>query len=312
LEAAVLRHLTHRFTLILTFLIGPAFGRIAAAAAPHFEGTFTSPSLCSARGIALSPSGDVFVGSDCGGPGHHMEHFTAAGALVGTWGFLLSGYLGPPNGVALDALGRVFVTDCDGNHVDKYSSSGALLGGIRTASGPVDVAVNASGEVLVAALYGPQVQKFSSNGSLLATIGSAGDGPGQYQSPHGITVDASGRIYVADGDRRRILRFLADGSFDMEFATEIGPDDVGVGPDGTIYVVGFYSGTVYQYSSSGALLLSFTSPLGLYEPYRIAISPDGVIFITEQESRTRITKFQIDLATPAMRTTFGRLKAIYR
>src|SRR5262245_13108393 len=103
------RHLLlpHSPTLILALLVCPCFGRTAAVAALFFQGTFTSASLCSPRGIDTSPSGDVFVGSDCGRSLHHIERFTAVGGLVGTWGFS-SGYQGSPNGVALDGSGHVF------------------------------------------------------------------------------------------------------------------------------------------------------------------------------------------------------------
>lgn len=309
-------HQAHHFTLILAILIPPTFARIAVAAVPPaFQGTFTSASLCSPRGIGLSPSGDVFVGSDCLNP--HMQRFTAAGALLGTWPFP-SGYEGSPNGVAVDGSGSVFVTDYDGARVHKFTSSGALVttwGSTGVAPGqfsqPVDIAVDVSGNVYVVELNGKRVQKFTNGGSYLATIGSAGSGPGQFQSPLGLAIDATGRIYVADADRLRILRFLANGTFDMEFAVPVAPTDVAVGPDGNIYVIHFDPSPVRQYSPGGVLLQGFGPPGGLAGPYRITISPAGAIFITEQYN-TRVTKFQIDLTTTTARTTFGRLKALYR
>jgi len=326
------RHLRHanRFALILAILVSPGFARIAAAAAPSFQGTFTRPDLCSPRGIGLSPSGDVFVGSTTGcQPGQifdHIEHFTAAGGLVETWalpapfaGGGRPGYLGPPDGVALDGSGNVYVTDYNGERVRKFTSSGAelfwgSLGFPLPFSGPVDIAVDGSGDVFVAELVdlsGPRVRKFTAGGSYLATIGSAGTGPGQFQGPFGIALDASGRIYVADAHRVRILRFLANGSFDMEFTPPVAPYDMAVGPDGNIYVISVNTNQVFQYSPSGALLLSFESPSGLQRAFRIAIDPTGTIFITEQDSN-RITKFQIDQPTDARRLTFGRLKVLYR
>jgi DNA-binding beta-propeller fold protein YncE len=304
-----LRH-TSRFALILAILLSPASARMAAAAAPSFLGTFTSAGLCGPRGIGLSPSGDVFVGSDCGNPSQHMERFTATGGLLGTWSFPF-GYRGSPNGVALDGSGNVFVTDYDGSRVHKFTSSGALLAtwGTGPFSQPADIAVDGSGDWFVVYLGAKYVEKFTAGGSTI--IGSAGTGPGQFQDPVGIALDASGRIYVADGGRVRILRFRANGSFDMEFTPAAAPTDVAVGPDGNIYVTHFYVGQVSQYSPSGALLLSFGSPSGLQGAFRIAISPTGTIFITEQHTN-RITRFQIDRTTSATRLTFGRLKALYR
>lgn len=303
-------HLLHanRFTLILAILVFPGFARIAAAAAPTFQGSFTSPGLCSPRGIGLSPSGDVFVGSDCSNP--RMVHFTFAGGLVGQWAFP-AGFLGPPNGVALDGSGNVYVTDWNRGRVVKLTSSGALITSWGSLSDPADIAVDGSGNVFVLELSGRRVQKFTTGGSYLETIGSPGSGQGQFQGPAGMALDASGRLYVADHTRARILRFLANGTFDMEFTTLDAPGDVAVAPDGNIYVIHFEADQVYQYSPSGVLLLTFGSPEGLFGCHRIAISPTGTIFITEQYN-TRITKFQIDQPTAALSSTFGRVKALYR
>jgi streptogramin lyase len=97
----------------------------------------------------------------------------------------------------------------------------------------------------------------------------------------------------------------------MEFAPPVAPIDMAVGPDGNIYVSSFDIGRVYQYSPSGVRLLSFGSPIGMDGAYRIAIDPTGTIWITEQYNN-RVTKFQIDTSTSAVRTTFGRLRALYR
>jgi DNA-binding beta-propeller fold protein YncE len=306
-------HHAHRFAQILAILITTGAARLAVAAAPVYEGSFTSAGLCSPRGVDFSPSGDVFVGSDC----HlqmHMEHFTSAGELVGTWAFP-AGYFGSPNGVALDGSGNVYVTDYEGGRILKLTSSGALITSWGSLSGPVDLAVDGSGNIFVLELAGKRVQKYTANGSPLAMIGSAGTGPGQFQSPHGMGLDAGGRLYVADWSRKRILRFLADGSFDMEFATPVQPEDVAVGPDGNIYVIRFYTngeyGQVYQYSPSGVLLQRFGAPTGMDGAFRIAITPSGTIFITVQ-LEDRVTKFQLDISTSAVSTTFGRIKALYR
>jgi sugar lactone lactonase YvrE len=303
------RHLqlAHCVTLIFVILTGSGFARIAADAPPVFLGTFTHFGLCSPRGVDLSPSGDVFVGSDCQNP--HMQRFTAAGGFVTSWGFP-AGYLGSPNGVAIDGSGNVFVTDYELNRVYKFTNAGALVISWATAQQPVDVVVDGSGNVLVLALGGQQLQKFTNDGVFLGTIGSAGSGPGQFQYPEGLALDASGRIYVADFSRR-ILRFLPDGSFDMEFTTPASPLDMAVGPDGNIYVITGDLNQIYQYSPSGVLLSTFSSPVGMDLAFRIAISPTGVIYIAEQRNN-RVQRFQIDTTVSTAPITFGRLKAMYR
>ena len=294
--------------LILAVLMLPGFVRVVLAAAPLFQGTFTSPGMCSPRGIALTPSGEVMVGSDC--LASHLARFTVAGVFVGDWG-LPQGFDGAPNGVAVDGPGNVFVTDTNAGRVYKVTGDGIATAVWSTTISPVDLAVNGSGDVFVAALDSRRVDKFTNNGVFLATLGSAGGGVGQYLQPVGLGMDASGRLYLADPGRGRVLRFLPTGSFDMEFAPPASPSDVAVGPDGNVYVITTADNVVYQYSPSGVLLRSFQSPAGMDLAWRITISSTGAIYITEQRNN-RVTMFQIDMTTSASRMAFGRLKALYR
>jgi hypothetical protein len=299
-----------RLTLVLGVLSFPGSAGIAAAAAPVFQGTITSPTLCSPRGTALAPGGGLFVGSDCHAL-NHMEQFDAAGLLVASWPFPSPRYGGPPNGVAVDGSGNVFVIDPPYDRILKCTSSGAFIAGWNGGQDPVDLAVDGSGNVYVAESGGRQVRKTTSSGVLLSTFGGSGSSPGQFQRVAGVAVDASGRVYGADNVRVRVVRFLANGTFDMEFTPPSPPTDVAVGPDGNIYVVSFDGQQAYKYSPGGVFLQSFGSPLGLDGAYRIVIDSSGLIFITEQTTN-RITKFLIDMSTPATPLTFGRLKAIYR
>ena len=297
------------FALMLILWMAPGFARVAGAAT--FLGTFTEPHLCSPRGVALSPSGDVLVTTGCYGA-THTARFTGTGTLIETWE--LGGGWQPvlPNGIAVDGLGVVFVADTEENRIRKYSR-GLQFSSFATAFQPVDIALNGANEVFVLALGGTQVQKFTYSGALLMAFGSAGSGPGQFFAPQGIAVDASGRIYVADYDGR-VSRFLANGTFDMVIRTGVHASDVAVGPDGNIYVVGYvvdYRSSVYQYSPSGTFQGRFGSPAGLDLAWRIAIGPSGAMYITEQYTN-RVSMFQVAGTTAAIRTTFGRLKAMYR
>jgi len=56
---------------------------------------------------------------------------------------------------------------------------------------------------------------------LIAAWGTSGSGPGEFQEPMGVAVDAQGDIYVADSRNRRVQKFSARGKFLAEFG---GPD----------------------------------------------------------------------------------------
>src|SRR3989442_636765 len=73
-----------------------------------------------------------------------------------------------------------------------------------------------------------------STGKLLA---SSGDG--MFTTPHGISLDADGRVYVADRANARVQVFDGNGKFLAQWKSpELGrPWDVTAGPDGFVYVV---------------------------------------------------------------------------
>ncbi len=54
--------------------------------------------------------------------------------------------------------------------------------------------------------------------------GTKGDGNGQFQLPHGVAVDGSGNVYVADQSNNRIQKFNSSGDFITKWGTE-GSDD---------------------------------------------------------------------------------------
>src|SRR5581483_5070664 len=64
---------------------------------------------------------------------------------------------------------------------------------------PTDVAWDAAGNIFVSDGYGnSRVAKFDKDGKFIKSWGSKGTGPGQFDLPHAIAVDAQGEVYVAD------------------------------------------------------------------------------------------------------------------
>ena len=85
---------------------------------------------------------------------------------------------------------------------------------VRTA----DVAWDRSGNIYVAdgvTLNGgnARVAKFDKDGHFLKSWGFRGAEPGQFNSLHGIALDAQGNVYVADAGNKRIQIFDGDGTF---------------------------------------------------------------------------------------------------
>lgn len=105
-----------------------------------------------------------------------------------------------PAGIALDALGNVWVADYQASKVVKIASGGSVLsetaaGGIHT---PTSLAVDGSGNVWTANYRANTVSKV--NGSTLQA-GSPDGGYGLDASlygPYGLAVDASGNVWISN------------------------------------------------------------------------------------------------------------------
>ena len=154
------------------------------------------------------------------------------------------------HGLTVDHRDNVWVTDSKRHQVFKFSHDGKLLMTLGAKdvpgldgnhfNGPTDVAVAPGGEFYVADGYGnSRVAKFSADGKFLLDWGRKGDGPGEFDIPHGIALDAQGRVYVADRSNARIQVFDGDGKFLYQWKSEeLGrPWGLDIGSDGCLYVV---------------------------------------------------------------------------
>jgi hypothetical protein len=161
-----------------------------------------------------------------------------------------------PRGVAVDAVGNVYVVDPGNGKIRKINAAGqvttlagsGLVGsadGIGTAAsffGPSGVAVDAAGIVYVADATNHKIRKISAAGvvTTLAGSGSAGsaDGTGSaasFSEPKGVAVDAAGNVYVADTGSHTIRKISSAG----EVTTLAGSSASG-SIDGTGTAASFY------------------------------------------------------------------------
>jgi len=77
-----------------------------------------------------------------------------------------------------------------------------------------DMAWDAAGNTYISDGYiNSRVAKIDKDGNWLKSWGEPGSGPGQFDTPHSIAVDAQGRVYVADRGNRRIQVFDGEGRF---------------------------------------------------------------------------------------------------
>jgi hypothetical protein len=68
-----------------------------------------------------------------------------------------------------------------------------------------DIGWDPQGNIFVSDGYGDsRVVKYDKTGRFIKSVGSRGDGPMQFSTPHAIAVDAKGLVYVADRGNSRI------------------------------------------------------------------------------------------------------------
>ena len=135
--------------------------------------------------------------------------------------------------------------------------SGAGRGG--TFGRPTDVAFDTQGNIFVADGYdNSRVAKFTKDGDFVKSVGSRGTAPDQFNTPHAITYDNKGLIYVGDRGNNRIQVYDGDLNRKAIFSNVRAPWAVCVTPPNAKGEQFLYSadagGKIYKLSLDGKLL----------------------------------------------------------
>ena len=139
---------------------------------------------------------------------------------------------------------------------------------------------------------------------LITKWGSQGGGDGQFQSPFGIAVDGSGRVYVTDIINDRVQVFSGDGAFLAKWGTEgpgdgqfNGPRGIAVDPSGRVCVADTNNHRVQVFSGDGAFLGKWgsqgTGDGQLQVPEEIAVDGSGRVYVADTDN-LRVQVFDIN------------------
>jgi ELWxxDGT repeat protein len=199
------------------------------------DGTRTLARFSNINGIAVDANENIYVTES-----HSIRKINASGfvtTLAGglSWGKLdgtgtnAQFYL--PYGVAVDINGTVYVADTSNHLIRKITSSGNVTTvagsrrGFADGAGteakfdvPTGVTVDISGNLYIADSNSPRIRKISSSGAVTTIAGNGrfefADGIGtnaMFKYPYGITIDATGNIYVTDQSIFRIRKITLAG-----------------------------------------------------------------------------------------------------
>lgn len=258
------------------------------------------------------------VAADAGGAiwfynrgSHPVIQFAPDGQVLRSWKEdpLLSKHAGSAHGIGIGPDGGIWLVDQEGAAIWKYSPEGRLLIGIQSFSGkvgdndakyafngPTAVSFDSAGNVYVADGYwNTRIVKYSRTGNYITHWGGSGDGEGQFNLIHGITVDGRDRVIVADRGNNRIQVFDATGKF-LDVWDGFGAPWALTWDrkENVVWVVDGNAGRVLKLTTTGALLGGFGSsgrePGQLHQAHAIAVGKDGALYVAETVNQ-RIQKF---------------------
>jgi DNA-binding beta-propeller fold protein YncE len=164
-------------------------------------------------GLGFARDGTLYI-TDLGSPYHRVHQFAPDGALVKSIGE--QGMFSFPNGVAVDAVGNLYVADSNNGRLRVFAPDGRELGGIPRGARegdlglPRGVAIDDIGRVYVVdtTANAVQVYKVLEAGQrapvYVGKFGIQGAGDGQFQYPNGVAVDTRGHVFVTDVANNRI------------------------------------------------------------------------------------------------------------
>jgi DNA-binding beta-propeller fold protein YncE len=165
--------------------------------------------------VAIGPrTGDLYISDGYGNSRVHK--YDPKGRLLHSWGEPGTdpGCFNVPHNIATDADGLVYVADRENHRLQVFDGQGGYQSQINNLHRPCGLFADRrnGGRLYVGELpshlavnqavpwIGARVSILTPEGDLVGRFGGrfAGEGPGEFIAPHGLTVDSRGAIYVAE------------------------------------------------------------------------------------------------------------------
>jgi cysteine-rich repeat protein len=222
----------------------------------------TTVALANPQGLAADGRGRIFIAD---ASNHRIRRIDEDGSMItiagtgtsgdtGDGGAATSAELFAPGGVAVDGLGRVFVSDTSNHRLRMIDVTGMIVtiagtgepgyngdglpASLAKLDSPSGVAVDGLGRIYVADTGNHVIRRIDIDGTIATIAGTpqadgfGGDGGLPFSAllntPYGVTVDALGRVLIADTLNSRIRRIELDGTL----ATIAGTGAIGFNGDG--------------------------------------------------------------------------------
>jgi sugar lactone lactonase YvrE len=179
--------------------------------------------------------------------------------------------LAVPEGVAVDALGNIYIANSGNNAILKLATNGAQTQVASVFSFPQGLAVDAVGNLYIADTYNNRIRKVATNGVITTLAGNgnegySGDGGAASAAslflPGGVALDATGNLYIADTYNNRIRKVATNNIITTFAGTNIPlngiaatnaslylPTGVATDASGNIYIADTYNYRIREVAS---------------------------------------------------------------
>lgn len=263
------------------------------------NGTGTSASFANPQNGVRNAAGDLFV---IDRDNHAIRRITSAGVVTtfaggGTGSFGLSGYTDATGtsarffnlyALAIDASGNLYVADTDNNRIRVVSPAGVVstlagsgvpgnTDGTGTGASfnyPTGIAIDGAGNLYVADAGSSRIRKIVIATATVSTFAGSTSGfadatgvAAQFNTPLGVTCDATNNVYVADFNNQRIRRITPagvvttlagnalQGSVDAvgTNASFNNPEGISIDAQGNLYVADFFNRKIRRVTPTGAV-----------------------------------------------------------
>ena len=217
------------------------------------------------------------------------------------------------HGLHVDPWDNVWITDVGRHLVMKFSPDGELrlTLGIDGEPGcdawhfdqPTHICVVPSGEIFVTDGYGnSRVVKFSARGEFLLEWGRRGTDPGEFHTPHVITLGHDGLLYVTDRENDRIQVFDQTGRVQAAWPDLHSVDGLFAAPDGFLYGSAGIDNAVLRLDYGGRVLDAWAEPGMFRYPHAVAVDHAGRIYTADTGDAWTVTGRRPEERAMASRT----------
>jgi RHS repeat-associated protein len=168
------------------------------------------------------------------------------------------------------------------------------------------LATDSSGDVWVSDTENSRLEEFNSKNEFVRSVGSSGEGAGQFKTTYGVTVDSKGDVWATDTGNDRVEEFTSEGAFIKAFGWGVSngenkfevctsscregirgsgngefdiPEGIVVNSSGDIFVADRANRRVQEFNSADEYVRSIAQSEEKEGPFDVALDSSGDLWV---------------------------------